>query len=303
MKGVVIIMRSYFCEYPDLIHIEPNKHNLHDFIVKNHVHDKYEISICSSGNIFIDIGGTLTLMSAPCVLLHRPFSVHLVDTDRVAPYIRSNLYFDAEFLSGVDRRVADPERVFTSGFRGIPLTRVQLERLNRISEMMFGESSRHLRLPMLIAILRELETIAPSDSISSDEKRYICDVIGYIKEHFTEPLKSSDIAEKFFVSRTKLDRDFRFYTQTTIKSFLMNIRFKNALRLMRGGMSVQDAAASSGTSDVSNFIRTFKARYGITPHKYISLVDVYGNYYPSPSSPAEAQRPNDKQENFFTEKT
>lgn len=285
-------MRSVFCEYPDLFFIEPNKHNISDFTVKNHVHDKYELSICSSGNMIIDIGETRVLLSAPCILLHRPFSVHLVDSDRVVPYIRHNIYFDAEFLSGVDRRIADPERVFISGFRGIPLTPVQLERLNRLCEMMFGENSRHLRLPMLIAILRELETAAPSDPISVDGKLYIGQVIEYMKEHFAEPVDSSCIAEKFFVSRTKLDRDFRFYTQTTIRQFLMNIRFKNALRLMRGGTSVQDAAASSGISDVSNFIRTFKSRYGTTPHKYINLVDIYGNYYKQNSpSPAEPQRP------------
>lgn len=102
-------------------------------------------------------------------------------------------------------------------------------------------------------------------------------MIRYIREHFSEPLTSSYIADEFFISRTKLDRDFRFYTQTTIRQFLLNIRFKNALRLMRGGMSVQSAANASGINDVSNFIRTFKVRYGMTPHRYINRVDIFGD--------------------------
>lgn len=46
---------------------------------------------------------------------------------------------------------------------------------------------------------------------------------------------------------------------------------------MRGGMSVQSAANASGINDVSNFIRTFKVRYGMTPHRYINRVDIFGD--------------------------
>lgn len=270
-------MKSVFWEYPDIFYAEPHKWDIDEFNVANHIHDKYEISICSSGNIRVDANGACSEISAPCVLLHRPFTVHLVDSDRVVPYVRDNLYFDSDFLMGVDRKIADPDRVFTTAFRGINLTEAQLRRLDGLYEMMLGKGAEHLRLPMLIAILRELETISPAESVSNEGTLYIGQVIRYIKEHFPEPLTSSDIADEFFISRTKLDRDFRFYTQTTIRQFLLNIRFKNALRLMRGGMSVQSAANASGINDVSNFIRTFKARYGITPHKYINRVDIFGD--------------------------
>ena len=270
-------MKSVFKEYPDIFYAEPHKWDIYEFNVANHIHDKYEISICSSGNIRVDANGACSEISAPCVLLHRPFTVHLVDSDRVVPYVRDNLYFDSDFLMGVDRRIADPDRVFTAAFRGMSLTENQLRRLDGLYEMMLGKGAEHLRLPMLIAMLRELETISPAESFSNEGTLYIGQVIRYIREHFSEPLTSSYIADEFFISRTKLDRDFRFYTQTTIRQFLLNIRFKNALRLMRGGMSVQSAANASGINDVSNFIRTFKVRYGMTPHRYIHRVDIFGD--------------------------
>lgn len=270
-------MKSVFKEYPDIFYAEPHKWDIYEFNVANHIHDKYEISICSSGNIRVDANGACSEISAPCVLLHRPFTVHLVDSDRVVPYVRDNLYFDSDFLMGVDRRIADPDRVFTAAFRGMSLTENQLRRLDGLYEMMLGKGAEHLRLPMLIAMLRELETISPAELFSNEGTLYIGQVIRYIREHFSEPLTSSYIADEFFISRTKLDRDFRFYTQTTIRQFLLNIRFKNALRLMRGGMSVQSAANASGINDVSNFIRTFKVRYGMTPHRYINRVDIFGD--------------------------
>ena len=268
-------MKSVFKEYPDIFYAEPHKWDIYEFNVANHIHDKYEISICSSGNIRVDANGACSEISAPCVLLHRPFTVHLVDSDRVVPYVRDNLYFDSDFLMGVDRRIADPDRVFTAAFRGMSLTENQLRRLDGLYEMMLGKGAEHLRLPMLIAMLRELETISPAESFSNEGTLYIGQVIRYIREHFSEPLTSSYIADEFFISRTKLDRDFRFYTQTTIRQFLLNIRFKNALRLMRGGMSVQSAANASGINDESNFIRTFKVRYGMTPHRYLNRVDIF----------------------------
>lgn len=270
-------MKSVFKEYPDIFYAEPHKWDIYEFNVANHIHDKYEISICSSGNIRVDANGACSEISAPCVLLHRPFTVHLVDSDRVVPYVRDNLYFDSDFLMGVDRRIADPDRVFTAAFRGMSLTENQLRRLDGLYEMMLGKGAEHLRLPMLIAMLRELETISPAESFSNEGTLYIGQVIRYIREHFSEPLTSSYIADEFFISRTKLDRDFRFYTQTTIRQFLLNIRFKNTLRLMRGGMSVQSAANASGINDVSNFIRTFKVRYGMTPHRYINRVDIFSD--------------------------
>lgn len=263
-------MKSVFCEYPDLFYIdEKQKCDVDRFDVANHIHDKYEISVCSSGNIIVDSSDLHVMMTAPCVLLHRPYTVHLVNTDRVVTYIRQCVYFDTEFLADVDKSIVDPDRIFTSGFRGIPLTAVELSRLLSIMQPMADEDNAHLRLPLLIALLREIDHIAPENDISGNGGLYIGDVMRYINENLTEPLDSGSIANHFFISRTKLDRDFRFYTQTTIRKYMSLGRLKNALRLMRSGMTVAEAAFGSGFGDVSHFIRVFKQIYGETPAKYI----------------------------------
>ena len=87
-------MKSVFWEYPDLFHAELKKYDVSDFVTVNHVHDKYELSLCASGHIIVDSNDFHTEITAPCLLLHRPYTVHHVDTDRIHPYIRQNIYFD-----------------------------------------------------------------------------------------------------------------------------------------------------------------------------------------------------------------
>lgn len=267
-------MKSVFWEYPDLFHAELKKYDVSDFVTVNHVHDKYELSLCASGNITVDSNDFHTEITAPCLLLHRPYTVHHVDTDRIHPYIRQNIYFDIEFLNGVDRSVADPIRVFTSGFRGIPLTERELERLDRMIGPLHDDENACLRLPLLIAILREIERINPEETLSGDGKHYIGDVIRFINDNYADPIDSDTIAKRFFISRTKLDRDFGIYTQTSVRKFITSVRLKNALRFMRSGVNVGDSAARSGFNDVSHFIRTFRQCYGLSPHRYVTE---YGN--------------------------
>ena len=262
-------MKSVFCEYPDLFCIENPKCTVTDFEVANHIHDKYEISVCTSGNIIVDSNSLHVMITAPCLLLHRPYTVHLVNSDRIVPYMRQNVYFDAEFLAKVDKSLADPDRIFTSGFRGIPLTKVGLSRLLALMEPMVKEENSHLRLPLLIAMLREIERIAPENEVSGNGGLYIGEVMRYINENLSESLDSKSIADHFFISRTKLDRDFRFYTQTTVRKYMTLGRLKNSLRLIRSGMTVADAASRSGFGDVSHYIRIFRQVYGDTPARYV----------------------------------
>lgn len=264
------VIKSLFQEYPDLFHATNPQCSISDFRIANHIHDKYELSLCSSGNIIVDSSNLHVMITAPCLLLHKPYTVHLVNSDRIVPYKRQIIYFDREFLANVDPRLADPDRVFTSGFRGIPISALELARLKQLMDPLTSDMNKHLRLPLLIAILREIEHIAPENGISGDGGLYIGEVMKYIRENLSEPLDSNVIAEHFFISRTKLDRDFRFYTQMTVRKFLTNVRLRNALKSMRSGMTVAGAAACSGFGDVSHFIRTFRQIYGMTPKKYIA---------------------------------
>ena len=61
---------------------------------------------------------------------------------------------------------------------------------------------------------------------------------------------------------------FRKYFQMTPKTYLENRRLAYSRELLREGRSVTDACVESGFPDLSNYIRLFRTRFGMTPSQY-----------------------------------
>lgn len=144
-------------------------------------------------------------------------------------------------------------------------------RLCHLISQLYDESNCHLRPLLFAALLKDIGHFT-KDCVRAESNRrslYICDVISYICHHYMEELDTAQLAKRFFVSQTKLNRDFRFYTQTTVRQFIINVRMRSALRLIMGGGSVYESAQKCGISNSSHFIRTFKSCYGATPYHYV----------------------------------
>lgn len=62
-------------------------------------------------------------------------------------------------------------------------------------------------------------------------------------------------------------------TGVGFNEYLRNLRLENTrIILENGGISVKEAAASSGFNDALYFWRVFKKKYGIFPAKYPKLL-------------------------------
>lgn len=263
-------MKSLYQEYPDSFYIEPVKETIGSDGACYHIHDKYEISLCLDGQIFIYSNGYKTRLTSPCLILHRPYTVHFVDAAKDKIYRRRNIYFEQDFIDRFDKNVADVNAVFVSDFGAYALNETQTRRLCLFMEYLYAKENTHLRPLLFCTMLKEIEHIT-TESVKPENKRYIyiCDVIRHICRNYMYKLDTAELAKLFFVSQTKLNRDFRSYTQTTILQFTTRIRLKNALRLIMSGSPVAEAAHKCGIQNESSFIRTFKSFYGTTPYQYV----------------------------------
>jgi AraC family transcriptional regulator len=82
-------------------------------------------------------------------------------------------------------------------------------------------------------------------------------------------LRVGEVAEAIGVHPVHLTRTFRAHFGVSVGAYLRNLRLEQAAHALAGSTStIADIAAQSGFYDQSHFTRTFKRKYGLTPHDY-----------------------------------
>ena len=96
-------------------------------------------------------------------------------------------------------------------------------------------------------------------------------IVEYIDKKYREEFSINEISDKFFISRSSLNRYFKQYLGTTPHKYVETRRLAAAKDMLEKGCQVLEAASKCGFPDYSHFISLFKRRFGITPHKYRNL--------------------------------
>ena len=94
----------------------------------------------------------------------------------------------------------------------------------------------------------------------------------YLFDNLENKISMEDICGQFFLSKSYVFELFRLHTVTSAMGFLKRVRLCCAADLLKEkGSSVSSVAARVGFDDVGYFIKTFKAKYGVTPEHYSNL--------------------------------
>ena len=91
----------------------------------------------------------------------------------------------------------------------------------------------------------------------------------YIERNFAEPLELSQVARVAGMSKFHLHRVFQEHVGTTLGRYLLRVRLRAALGLLRANrtnsMTILEIALRVGFENASAFTRSFQQRYGLTP--------------------------------------
>ncbi len=94
-------------------------------------------------------------------------------------------------------------------------------------------------------------------------------ILEYINEHYDEELTLDGLANRFFISKYHLSREFGRLTGTSVHRYIIQKRLVVAKQLLSEGKPSSEVYQSCGFGDYSNFYRAFKAEYGISPKEYV----------------------------------
>ena len=99
------------------------------------------------------------------------------------------------------------------------------------------------------------------------EKLY--QILAYINEHFDESVNLDSLANRFYVSKYHLSREFKKEFNQTIIQYLLNKRITYAKELLRfTDMSIGEIAQKCGIGDMNYFNKVFRKVEGSTASEY-----------------------------------
>ena len=248
-----------------------------------HHHDFYEVYFFLSGNVQYNIESRSYLLTPGDVLLISPMELHqpMFGAEH-REYERIVLWIDKRFLEGFNLQGRDLAACFDTAVPGhTNLLRPEgvarqyltflLENLMEevASEDPYSEMAALSLLAQVLVSLNRLAKQSAGEESKSGQDTTVYSVLGYINEHYSENLTLDDLANKFFISKYHLSREFQRLVGTSVHRYIIQKRLVMAKQMLSEGKPSSEVYQHCGFGDYSNFFRAFKAEYQISPKDYV----------------------------------
>jgi AraC family L-rhamnose operon transcriptional activator RhaR/AraC family L-rhamnose operon regulatory protein RhaS len=97
----------------------------------------------------------------------------------------------------------------------------------------------------------------------------ISELLGYMEQHFAEPITVEDLMQVAHMSQTSLFRLFRQIMDRSPIDYLIRLRIHKAAQLLRReSLRVKEASEAVGFTDSNYFTRQFRQVMGVSPREY-----------------------------------
>ena len=235
-----------------------------------HAHIYYEL-VVNYSPIPIEhrVNGKVFQTTTPCILWRSPYVLHSVNTNH--SYERFNLGFHPSVLPDLGGHAALGTLArcgaFTLPVDEAVLSELEplLRRLHLVHENGLPKRVCH---GLLNALLYEVSNLVPDSVMQQANVSYLQELMQYIVEHMHENLTTESLAERFYISRSKLVRDFSASMNRPLHKYITDIRVARAKVLLTQGISLDAIAAQCGFSQEPAFIYMFRRETGMTPGEW-----------------------------------
>ena len=117
----------------------------------------------------------------------------------------------------------------------------------------------------LTVLLSELYERFQEIKTQEDSSDGIMDIVKYINYNLSGKLNLDIICDRFFISKSHLNRKFKKIIGTTVWEYITTKRLLLAKELLQNGIAPTNAYSQCGFKDYCTFFRAYKAKFGISP--------------------------------------
>lgn len=240
---------------------------------KLHYHPYHEFIIIDKGFVIYASGNNVAKVAQKSIVFMPAHTLHNPFVQENHPYERYRIRFYPDFANEIIKQEHLLDEVVKIPYLK-QLKQKDFDEIYSIAERLYDIESKEskndfdslsecIHLGMLLINGSIAEGIPPTPYTS-----YITDVVEYIKENYSKPLTIQNIADLFFISKSKLIYDFKNYCRINILEYITMTRIEAAKNYLLKGWSVKAAADACGYSTPSYFIKVFSKITGITPLKF-----------------------------------
>lgn len=252
-----------------------------------HNHDFYEIYFFISGKVTYIVEGKSYNLKPGDIFLINNREVHKPVMEYGCVYERIVIWVNPEFIMKYGTEKSNLSSCFDSTLKSkqnllrpnanlqsmIKNTIGRLEQVCTDSSKSSGFGSDILRNAYLVELLTYLNMAyfdSYKESIQDDIifNHKVSDVIHYINKNLGENLSLDRLSKNFYISKYHLFREFKKYTGYTPHEYALHKRLIHSREQLKEGTRISDICQSYGFGDYSNFYRSFKKVYGMTPKEF-----------------------------------
>ena len=250
-----------------------------------HFHNGYEIILVTQGSYKMYSPQRIYEGNGPCLGFFKMGTYHgcVFCECEETPATRFVINYTREFIEQIPEHMLDTKELFENDVTVIPLDNNALGLLMPFFNELYinYQKSRktysispqiYTYMAVILNTVTEILRSKPAITVNmcGDNDNYIYDVIREILST-DKTVSPAVIAERHFISQSKLSDDFKRITGMNVKQMIDVIRLERIKKMLCLGTSNKEIVEQFGFSSESYFIQFFKNHMHISPGDYRKL--------------------------------
>lgn len=238
-----------------------------------HIHSNYEILCFLSGDANYIVEGTAYPLHKGDFILIRQTEAHRLSLTSDSPYNRIIVNFSPKKPDdALTKRLMAPFNDRPSGSQNhYPASDFPTQYALHCMEEICSCDDHNLRCAYLTVILNEFSAMFEKNAKQEKEDvpTLYAEIFRYINRHISESISLQQISDRFFISKSQLNRNFKRIIGSTVWDYIIEKRLLLAKKYIEEGASPTKVYLDCGFNDYTAFYRAYRSKFGISPSKTV----------------------------------